>query len=160
MHKYRSDQNTRWKASKNGAPPLTAQTPGQNWLIFWRESTHVITLGLTEAIFEFPIWDRDMGPTPSPRMGPSGPKNGQKFFFSIWLFFGRIVFSDVYFVPNNHFLWCFTIFSWKKSSFCVKGLKVRFRDSGIPNFLSFLLTLLICFPSPSGLLKGKKRGQG
>ena len=27
-----------------------------------------------------------MGPTPSPRMGPSGPKNGQKIFFQMFFF--------------------------------------------------------------------------
>ena len=50
---YRSDRNTRWKASKIRAPPPTAQTPGPNWLIFWRETPHVNTFRGTEAIFEF-----------------------------------------------------------------------------------------------------------
>ena len=39
--------------SKSMAPPPTAQTPGPNWLIFWRETPHVNTFRGTEAIFEF-----------------------------------------------------------------------------------------------------------
>ena len=66
------------KSLEKRSTPPTAQTPEPNSLIFWRDSIHVITLGMSEAIFEFPIWDRDMGPTPSPQMSPSGPKNGQK----------------------------------------------------------------------------------
>ena len=34
--------------------------PGANWLIFWRETLHVNTFGLTEAIFEFYLKSRDM----------------------------------------------------------------------------------------------------
>ena len=55
------------KPQKTEHHPLQPLTPEPNSLIFWRESIHVITLGMSEAIFEFPIWDRDMGPTPSPR---------------------------------------------------------------------------------------------
>jgi len=36
-----------WKSEH----PPTAQTPGPNCLIFWRESPHVINFGRTEAIF-------------------------------------------------------------------------------------------------------------
>ena len=50
---YRSDRNTRWKASKIGAPPPTAQTPGPNWLILWPVSPHMNIFKGTEAIFEF-----------------------------------------------------------------------------------------------------------
>ena len=32
-------------------PPPTADTPGPNWLIFWRETPRVNTFGRTEAIF-------------------------------------------------------------------------------------------------------------
>ena len=67
------------KSLEKRSTPPTAQTPEPNSLIFWRDSIHAITLGMSEAIFEFPIWDRDMGPTPSPQMSPSGPKNGQKW---------------------------------------------------------------------------------
>ena len=49
------------KSLENEAPPLTAQTPGPNWLIFWQETLHVNTFGLTEAIFEFHPGSRDMG---------------------------------------------------------------------------------------------------
>ena len=38
-------------------PPLQ---PGANWLIFWRETLHVNTVGLTEAIFEFHPKSRDI----------------------------------------------------------------------------------------------------
>ena len=57
---YRSDWNTRWKASKSVAPPPTAQTPGPNLFIFWREPPHVNAFRGTEAIFEFHSWSRDI----------------------------------------------------------------------------------------------------
>ena len=38
---------------KTVAPPPTAQTRGPNWLIFWRETPHVNTFRVIEAIFEF-----------------------------------------------------------------------------------------------------------
>ena len=47
------------KPKKSGHPP-TAQTPGPNWLIFWRETPHVNTFGRTGAIFEFHPRSGDM----------------------------------------------------------------------------------------------------
>ena len=58
---YRSYQNTRWKASKIGAPPPTAQTPGPIFLIFRRETPHANTFGHTNAILEFCHRSRDIG---------------------------------------------------------------------------------------------------
>ena len=43
-------------------PPPTAQTPGPNWLIFWREAPHLIAFRGTEAIFESPPESQDMSP--------------------------------------------------------------------------------------------------
>ena len=57
---YTSDRNTRSKASKIGAPPPTAQTPGPIWLIFRRETPHVNTFRRTEAILAFYRGSRDM----------------------------------------------------------------------------------------------------
>ena len=48
------------RPSKSLAPPPTAQTPGPNWLIFWRETHHGNAFRGTEAIFEFHLRSRDM----------------------------------------------------------------------------------------------------
>ena len=40
--------------------PPTAQTPGPNLFIFWREPPHVNAFRGTEAIFEFHSWSRDI----------------------------------------------------------------------------------------------------
>ncbi len=48
------------RPSKSLAPPPTAQTPGPNWLIFWRETHHGNAFRGTEAIFEFHLSSRDM----------------------------------------------------------------------------------------------------
>ena len=39
----------------------TAQTPGPNWLTFWREAHQLIAFRCTEAIFEFRRRSRDVG---------------------------------------------------------------------------------------------------
>ena len=49
------------KSFENPSTPPTAQTPGPNWLIFWRETPHVNSFRLTEAIFEFHLRSRDIG---------------------------------------------------------------------------------------------------
>ena len=67
-------KRSKYKLKSHGklAPPTpTAQTHGPNWLIYGQEGTRVITEELTEDIFEFPTWDRNMGKFLVPR-GLSG----------------------------------------------------------------------------------------